>query len=37
MVPLEGHIHAAYVRSHFGTAEIPIWDGPRRDESFMAW
>jgi hypothetical protein len=31
MVPL-GHIHAAYVRSHFGTAEMTIWDGPRRDE-----
>ena len=31
MVPL-GHIHAAYVRSHFGTAEMSIWDGPRRDE-----
>lgn len=31
MVPL-GHIHAAYVRSHFGTAEMTIWDGPRRYE-----
>jgi hypothetical protein len=31
MVPL-GHITAAYVRSHFGTAEMTIWDGPRRDE-----
>jgi hypothetical protein len=31
MVPL-GHIHAAYVRSHFGTAELTIWDGPKRDE-----
>lgn len=31
MVPL-GHIHAAYVRSHFGTAEMTIWDGPRRAE-----
>jgi hypothetical protein len=31
MVPL-GHIEAAYVRSHFGTAEMTIWDGPRRDE-----
>jgi hypothetical protein len=31
MIPL-GHIHAAYVRSHFGTAEMTIWDGPRRDE-----
>ena len=24
MVPL-GHIHAAYVRSHFGTAEMTMW------------
>jgi hypothetical protein len=31
MVPL-GHIEAAYVRSHFGTAEMTVWDGPRRDE-----
>ena len=31
MVPL-GHIHAAYVRSHFGTAELTVWDGPKRDE-----
>jgi hypothetical protein len=31
MVPL-GHIHAAYVRSHFGTAEMTVWDGPRRGE-----
>jgi hypothetical protein len=31
MVPL-GHIHAAFVRSHFGTTEMSIWDGPRRDE-----
>jgi hypothetical protein len=31
MVPL-GHIHAAYVRSHFGTAEMTVWDGPRRNE-----
>ena len=31
MVPL-GHIAAAYVRSHFGTAEMTVWDGPRRDE-----
>lgn len=31
MVPL-GHIHAAYVRSHFGTAEMTVWDGPRRAE-----
>lgn len=31
MVPL-GHIQAAYVRSHFGTADMTVWDGPRRDE-----
>jgi hypothetical protein len=31
MIPL-GHVQAAYVRSHFGTAEMSIWDGPRRDE-----
>lgn len=31
MVPL-GHTQAAYVRSHFGTAEMTVWDGPRRNE-----
>ncbi|QUM71024.1 amino acid synthesis family protein [Sphingopyxis granuli] len=31
MIPL-GHIHAAYVRSHFSTAELSIWDAPRRNE-----
>jgi hypothetical protein len=31
MVPL-GHIRAAYVRSHFSTAEMTVWDGPRRGE-----
>ena len=31
MIPL-GHIHAAYVRSHFSIAEMTVWDGPRRDE-----
>ena len=31
MVPL-GHINAAYVRSHFNTAEMTIWDAPRRNE-----
>jgi len=31
MIPL-GHIHAAYVRSHFGVAEMTIWDAPRRNE-----
>jgi hypothetical protein len=31
MIPL-GHIQAAYVRSHFGVAEMTLWDGPRRGE-----
>lgn len=31
IVPL-GHINAAYVRSHFGSADMTLWDGPRRDE-----
>jgi hypothetical protein len=31
MIPL-GHIQAAYVRSHFGVAEMTLWDGPRRNE-----
>jgi hypothetical protein len=31
IIPL-GHIQAAYVRSHFGSAELTIWDAPRRDE-----
>lgn len=31
MIPL-GHIHAAYVRSHFSVAEMTVWDGPRRGE-----
>lgn len=31
MIPL-GHVQAAYVRSHFGTAEMTVWDAPRRDE-----
>lgn len=31
IIPL-GHIHAAYVRSHFASAEMTVWDGPRRDE-----
>lgn len=35
MIPL-GHIHAAYVRSHFSTAELCIWDAPRRDELVYA-
>lgn len=35
MVPL-GHIRAAYVRSHFATAEVHVWDGPRRDEIVFA-
>ncbi|MEN8503545.1 MULTISPECIES: amino acid synthesis family protein [Paraburkholderia] len=35
MVPL-GHIHASYVRSHFGTCEVTVWDGPRRNEIAFA-
>lgn len=31
IVPL-GHVNAAYVRSHFGIAEIGCVDGPRPDE-----
>src|SRR3546814_8226476 len=31
MIPL-GHIRASYVRSHFSTAELTVWDAPRRDE-----
>lgn len=31
VIPL-GHRQAAYVRSHFGSAELIIWDGPRRRE-----
>ncbi|MGO4003385.1 amino acid synthesis family protein [Pseudomonas fluorescens] len=31
MIPI-GHIQAAYVRSHFGVAEMTVWDGPRRGE-----
>ncbi|MFT0171460.1 amino acid synthesis family protein [Paraburkholderia mimosarum] len=35
MVPL-GHIQASYVRSHFGTCEVTVWDGPRRGEIAFA-
>ncbi|HEX7982526.1 MAG TPA: amino acid synthesis family protein [Duganella sp.] len=31
IIPL-GHVQAAYVRSHFGSAEMTLWDGPKRDE-----
>ena len=31
MIPI-GHIHAAYVRSHFSAAELTLWDAPRRGE-----
>lgn len=31
MIPL-GHIHAAYVRSHFSVADLSCADGPRRGE-----
>ena len=35
MIPL-GHIHASYVRSHYGTCETTVWDGPRRNEIAFA-
>lgn len=35
MVPLH-HLHAAYVRSHFSSAEIGIQDAPRPDEILFA-
>ena len=35
MIPL-GHTQAAYVRSHFGVAEMTVWDAPRRDEIVYA-
>lgn len=35
MLPL-GHINAAYVRSHFGTAELSIYDAPRQAEIVYA-
>jgi hypothetical protein len=35
MVPLH-HLHAAYVRSHFSSAEIGIQDAPRPDEVLFA-
>lgn len=31
IIPL-GHRQAAFVRSHFASAEMTIWDGPRRGE-----
>jgi hypothetical protein len=31
IIPL-GHRQAAFVRSHFGSAEMTVWDGPRRNE-----
>jgi hypothetical protein len=31
MVPL-GHTQAAFVRSHYNSAEMTVWDAPRRDE-----
>ncbi len=36
MVPM-GHIHAAYVRSHFSTAEMTVWDAPRRNEIVLGF
>ena len=35
IVPL-GHTRAAYVRSHFGSADLSIWDAPRRGEIVFA-
>jgi hypothetical protein len=35
MIPL-GHIQASYVRSHYGTCETTVWDGPRRGEIAFA-
>jgi hypothetical protein len=35
MIPL-GHVNAAHVRSHFGTASVSIWDAPRRNEIVYA-
>jgi hypothetical protein len=34
-VPL-GHVRAAYVRSHFGSADLSVWDAPRRAEIVYA-
>ena len=34
-IPL-GHIHAAYVRSHFDAMEVRLPDAPRRDELMFA-
>lgn len=34
-IPL-GHTRAAYVRSHFNTADLSIWDAPRRREIVFA-
>jgi hypothetical protein len=31
MIPL-GHTRAAYVRSHFNSADLTVWDAPRRGE-----
>jgi hypothetical protein len=35
MIPL-GHIRAAFVRPHMNSAELTIWDAPRRDEIVFA-
>lgn len=35
MIPL-GHVRAAFVRPHFSTADLSIWDAPRRDEIVFA-
>lgn len=35
MIPL-GHVHAAFVRPHLNSAELTIWDAPRRAEIVFA-
>ncbi|WP_322062025.1 amino acid synthesis family protein [Paraburkholderia sp. J63] len=35
MIPL-GHIQASYVRSHYSTCELTVWDGPKRNEIAFA-
>lgn len=35
IVPL-GHTRAAYVRSHFNSADVSVWDAPRRAEIVYA-
>jgi hypothetical protein len=35
LIPL-GHTKAAYVRSHFNSADLSVWDAPRRHEIVFA-